>query len=152
MSPQKIWNVLFLTMVYITCVKCTIQITTFTRVSAVRGSCFSCSISCAEDYTCSGYLLGNGCILVTELDVLATCLSINPLAPCYRKNNYKVPEPTTVELTTTDAMATEISTVQAQPEPTTAEPSTTELLTFENSTLELQPNTPDPWRLCRICS
>ena len=144
MSPQKIWNVSLLTMVYITFVKSTVRITTFTRVSAARGSCFSCSMACAEDSTCSGYLLRNGCIFINEKDVHATCLSINPLAPCYRKNNHKVPEPTTVEPTTTEAMATELSTVQAQPETTTAEPTTSELTTFEILTLEIQPSTPIP--------
>ena len=113
MQLQYIWKLFFFIISYI---NGHIKITTFRRISSSRGSLASCSITCARDPTCSGYLLGQSCIEIAAQDVHTTCLSINPRAPCYRKNNFEVLEPTTLEQITTDfTTVIQFTTIEAQP-------------------------------------
>ena len=113
MQLQYIWKLFVFIISYI---HGNIEIITFRIISSSSGTLEPCSVTCARDPTCSGYLLGQNCIEIAAQDVLATCLSINPRAPCYRKNNFEVLEPTTLEQIITDfTTVIQFTTIEAQP-------------------------------------
>ena len=94
------------------CFSQNITITHFKRISPEHRSALNCSVACAEDSQCSGYMVGEQhiCTLVTEGDVATVCI---PSYACYGKVqvisppptiNEPTEEPTTVEELTTTAI------------------------------------------------
>ena len=114
-----------------------LTVTTFQRLSTTYWNKLQCSIPCASDDQCFGYLVtlapSQQCKKITDTDVANVCTE-NPLSACYRKNRMSTMEPGTAETTTMNQLTTTEATTMNQL--TTEATTTKQLTTTEATTLK----------------